>query len=155
LYDYGNSGYELYRHYNSKGHLLYVGISNSTALRTNAHSNTSAWWPEVTRIEIERFRSRNIALEAERHAIIEEHPIHNRMHARKEPRPIVVKNPADVTPSNDAKAERIAYTIPEAAEALGVSRAHVYNLIREGRLRSVKFGRSRRIPATALAEMIA
>ena len=60
-----------------------------------------------------------------------------------------------MTPSNDAKAERIAYTIPEAAEALGVSRAHVYNLIREGRLRSVKFGRSRRIPATALAEMIA
>jgi len=48
----------------------------------------------------------------------------------------------------------LAYTTTEAAEALRVSRAHIYHLIERGQLRSVKFGKSRRIPADALAELI-
>jgi excisionase family DNA binding protein len=40
--------------------------------------------------------------------------------------------------------------IPEAAEALGVSRATVYNWIAAGAVRSVVIGRSRRIPVSEL-----
>ena len=42
----------------------------------------------------------------------------------------------------------------QAAEALNVGRTAVFALIRSGRLRSVKVGGLRRIPATALAEFV-
>ncbi|MCZ7537806.1 MAG: helix-turn-helix domain-containing protein [Acidimicrobiia bacterium] len=41
---------------------------------------------------------------------------------------------------------RVAYSPAEAAEALGLSRATVHNLIRAGEIASTKIGRSRRIP---------
>jgi excisionase family DNA binding protein len=43
----------------------------------------------------------------------------------------------------------------DAADALGVGRTKVYELMRSGELRSVKIGGLRRIPATALAEFVA
>lgn len=43
----------------------------------------------------------------------------------------------------------------EAAEQLRVGRPKVYELIRTGKLRSVKIGGSRRIPYDALAEYVA
>ena len=42
----------------------------------------------------------------------------------------------------------------EAAEALAVGRDRIYELIGSGRLRSVKLGRSRRIPATELEAFV-
>lgn len=47
------------------------------------------------------------------------------------------------------------YRIPEAMRALSMSRSVIYELIRSGRLRSVREGRARLIPATAIAEYIA
>ena len=47
------------------------------------------------------------------------------------------------------------YRIPEAMRLLGLSRSVVYKLIRSGRLRSVKEGTTRLIPAVAIAEYIA
>ena len=46
--------------------------------------------------------------------------------------------------------ERMAYTIPEAAAALGVSERSVYNRIYDGTLGRVKFGRRVLIPAASL-----
>jgi excisionase family DNA binding protein len=43
----------------------------------------------------------------------------------------------------------------EVAEALAVGRTAVFELIRTGELRSVKIGKSRRIPAAAVVEYIA
>ncbi|GAA0358316.1 helix-turn-helix domain-containing protein [Actinoallomurus spadix] len=43
----------------------------------------------------------------------------------------------------------------DAADALGVGRTKVYELMRSGALRSVKIGGLRRIPAAALAEFVA
>jgi len=43
----------------------------------------------------------------------------------------------------------------DAARVLGVSRSTVFDLIRSGRLRSVKIGHLRRVSATALAEFVA
>ncbi|MEV0196104.1 helix-turn-helix domain-containing protein [Nonomuraea sp. NPDC050691] len=46
------------------------------------------------------------------------------------------------------------YRIPDAMQKLRMSRSVIYEQLRSGRLRSVKQGRSRLIPATALAEYI-
>ncbi|MGH9287513.1 MAG: helix-turn-helix domain-containing protein [Acidimicrobiales bacterium] len=46
--------------------------------------------------------------------------------------------------------ERIAYSPAEFAAAVGCSRQHVQNLIARGELPSVKLGRKRLIPRTAL-----
>jgi excisionase family DNA binding protein len=43
----------------------------------------------------------------------------------------------------------------DAAEVLGLGRTKVYELMRSGALRSVRIGRLRRIPATALTEFVA
>lgn len=50
---------------------------------------------------------------------------------------------------------RLAFTPAEAAESLGVCRAHIYNLITRGELRAVKIGRSTRIPASELERLLA
>src|SRR4051812_48825187 len=68
---------ELYRHFDKKGQLLYIGISLSTAARLMEHRSGSGWAGKIATITIERFRSRKVALEAERLAIQAEHPIHN------------------------------------------------------------------------------
>lgn len=48
----------------------------------------------------------------------------------------------------------VLYRVEEAAEALRLSRAAVYELIRSGRLRTVKQGRRRLVPVAALGEYV-
>jgi excisionase family DNA binding protein len=50
---------------------------------------------------------------------------------------------------------RALYRIPEAMVLLGMSRTVIYEQIRAGRLRSVKQGRARLIPGSAIAEYVA
>jgi len=47
------------------------------------------------------------------------------------------------------------YRVNEAMAVLSLSRAKIYELIRAGRLRTVKEGRTRLIPAAAIAEYVA
>jgi excisionase family DNA binding protein len=47
------------------------------------------------------------------------------------------------------------YRVREAMVVLSLSRSVIYELIRSGRLRSVTEGRSRLIPAAAIAEYVA
>jgi excisionase family DNA binding protein len=49
----------------------------------------------------------------------------------------------------------VLYRVDEAAAALRLSRSSVYELIRSGQLRTVKQGRRRLVPVTALAEYVA
>ena len=44
--------------------------------------------------------------------------------------------------------------VSDTARFLGVSRSHVYQLINEGILPSVKIGKSRRIPVRAVRELV-
>jgi predicted GIY-YIG superfamily endonuclease len=73
----------LYRHYAEDGTLLYVGISLSWPARTKQHASGSRWFAEVARVTIERFPSREAALEAEREAIKREKPKFNVVHNRQ------------------------------------------------------------------------
>ena len=49
----------------------------------------------------------------------------------------------------------LLYRVDEAAAALRLSRSSVYELIRSGQLSSVKQGRRRLVPVTALAVYVA
>jgi excisionase family DNA binding protein len=51
--------------------------------------------------------------------------------------------------------EKLLYRPKEAANALGIGRDKLYDLMRAGRLRSVKDGGARFITADALAEYVA
>lgn len=55
---------------------------------------------------------------------------------------------------SEAHAYRLLLTPEEAAERLSLSRTTVYELVRKGRLQSVKIGRARRIPRAALQEYV-
>ena len=51
--------------------------------------------------------------------------------------------------------ERILYRPSEAAEAIGVSRSRVYELIASGEIPSIKVGSVRRVPVRELLEWVA
>lgn len=57
-----------------------------------------------------------------------------------------------VAPTVDT--ERIAYSPAEFAAAVGCSRQHIQNLIRDGKLRSVKLGRKRLIPRSVVTDLL-
>ena len=50
---------------------------------------------------------------------------------------------------------RLLLTVPEAAEALAISRTKLYELIAAGLVRSVRIDGSRRVPVEALVTYVA
>ncbi|PXY23726.1 excisionase [Prauserella coralliicola] len=58
----------------------------------------------------------------------------------------------DTTPT--VVPERHLYRIPEAMRLLSMSRTVIYEQIRSGRLRTVKLGRARLVPAEAISEFV-
>lgn len=50
--------------------------------------------------------------------------------------------------------ERLLLTAKEAADALGIGRSKVYELIMSGKLESVRIGGSRRVPVEALRDFV-
>jgi excisionase family DNA binding protein len=50
--------------------------------------------------------------------------------------------------------DKLLLTPEEAAERLSVGRSRIFELISSGRLRSVRIGASRRIPAAALTDFV-
>jgi excisionase family DNA binding protein len=50
--------------------------------------------------------------------------------------------------------ERLLLTVPEACARAGIPRSRLYLEIAAGHIRSVKIGRLRRIPASALEEWV-
>ncbi|MEV0396924.1 helix-turn-helix domain-containing protein [Polymorphospora rubra] len=53
-----------------------------------------------------------------------------------------------------APAPKALYRIPEAMRLLSLSRSVIYELVRSGRLRTVKEGRSRLVPHSAITEYV-
>ncbi len=54
-----------------------------------------------------------------------------------------------------AESEQLLYRVCQAGEVLSLSRSVVFDLMRMGRLRSVKEGRTRLIPQSALRDYVA
>jgi hypothetical protein len=68
---------ELYRHFDAKGVLLYVGISLSAVERLRQHRAAFNWFGQIVRVDIEVFPSRKEAVAAERRAVKAENPKYN------------------------------------------------------------------------------
>lgn len=73
--------WQLYRHYDAAGTLLYVGISHNALIRLTDHKLKASWFSQIRRIEIEHFPDRASAFAAEAAAIAAEKPKHNRSQA--------------------------------------------------------------------------
>lgn len=71
------SEHDLYRWFNDKGDLLYIGISVNAFTRASRHRLSAVWWQEATLMTRERHPNRSAALLAEREAIRSEHPRYN------------------------------------------------------------------------------
>ena len=91
----------VYRLYDRRGTLLYVGISRNLSARFAQHASEKSWWPEVARKTAMLYGSRREAMKAELTAIHTEKPVHNIAGVRAEPRqgkyklpPILRKPPA-------------------------------------------------------------
>jgi len=105
----------LYRHFDSKGRLLYIGVSMSALTRLQAHRSHSRWFDNIARVEIESLPNRKAALLAEKRAIVEESPKFNVMHSA----PSLPKD----TPNGEAISESIklsGLSDKHIAETLGI-----------------------------------
>jgi hypothetical protein len=70
----------LYRFYDAKDNLLYVGISNHFYARASEHTKNSGWMKNAVRATFEHYADRQSVLSAERSAIINEAPLFNKKH---------------------------------------------------------------------------
>lgn len=70
----------LYRHWDKDDNLLYIGISLSKLQRLGQHSRNATWFDKITKVTMESFPTRKIALQKEKEAITSEYPIHNIIH---------------------------------------------------------------------------
>jgi predicted GIY-YIG superfamily endonuclease len=68
----------LYRLHDTAGQLLYVGITHAPDTRWATHASTKTWWAEVSRKSVEWHENRALAEAAEKIAIRDERPLHNR-----------------------------------------------------------------------------
>jgi predicted GIY-YIG superfamily endonuclease len=67
----------LYRHFNAKGELLYVGISLSALKRLGEHAANAKWYRSIANVTIEWHPTREAADAAETEAIRRECPKYN------------------------------------------------------------------------------
>jgi len=68
----------LYRLWDSKGGLLYVGISKSALGRIGQHFQEKEWASDIASMTIEHFPDRASVERAEKYAIARENPLHNK-----------------------------------------------------------------------------
>lgn len=137
----------LYRHFDSDGRLLYVGISLSAVSRLRQHATSSHWFKEIARVEIEKLPSREAALNAERHAIHNEKPIHNLMR----PGVAAVKEAEAAHNSEESRKNLLrrvvafnpTYSPNEVGELLGIAVARVKLLMQQGKIGCVRIGKRR------------
>jgi transcriptional regulator with XRE-family HTH domain/predicted GIY-YIG superfamily endonuclease len=70
----------LYRFFDAEDVLLYIGITDNTARRWNAHKGDKSWWPDVARKAVEWYDNQQDAADVEWRAIRAEQPLHNIAH---------------------------------------------------------------------------
>ena len=76
-FDGGNTTYVLYRCFNRRKRLLYVGMTTDPRTRFKTHKTTKLWWKYVDHITLEEFLNRADLVTAEANAIQNEKPQFN------------------------------------------------------------------------------
>ncbi len=135
-----NTKTALYRHKDSAGVLLYVGISLNPFSRAKQHGRHSSWMAQVTNIKIEWFESRSIALDAEKNAIYKETPKHNIRLVT----PPTLKGIKSITQKRsrqklDLSIMRVepVYTLDQVAEIFSIGKQFVKQWARDGLIGTV------------------
>lgn len=79
----------LYRCYNAKGELLYIGITVSIMARSQQHLNNEVWFTEVVDMKLQHLSPmlNSEARAIEKLRIWEEHPLYNKEHANNSAKP--------------------------------------------------------------------
>jgi len=124
----------IYKLYNAKGRLLYVGISANALARFADHRN-KPWWRQVIRAELEHIKGRSAAEARELELIQGCNPKHNiRGLVRQEPIPVVV--PVHELWTDEQKVARILRavrvrrsTIPQLAERTEIPQDQIASLL--------------------------
>lgn len=128
----------LYRHFDARGNLLYVGISLSAVSRLGEHKAVSHWFDEIATVTVQPYPTREAALEAERLAIANENPAHN-IKGKK------VEKPTPVTPADQAGAELLrrvvsyqpVYSLEEVGQLMHMPTAYIKRLVEAGEIGSI------------------
>ena len=129
----------LYRHYDANNNLLYVGISLNAVYRLSQHKNGSAWYSEISKVEIEKFETREDAIKAERKAIKEESPKHNIRHKGYKVEKEHVKKSRKLLLNNLVTFKPV-YSLNDAAEVLDMSVPKLKILISNNEIGSIIYG---------------
>lgn len=128
----------LYRHFDANGSLLYIGVSLSTMHRLSEHQDHSHWFKQISRVEIEHYGSRALALQAERVAIKAEKPKHNIRHRWSQRDEAETQAQARYEIARQELTRTVVfhpvYHIEEVARVLGVSVANVMAAIERNEL---------------------
>lgn len=74
---------QLYKHYNVKGVLLYVGVSRHAGHRFSEHKINSIWAALSVRMVVEMYPDRLSASIAELEAVQKEKPLYNKHHLER------------------------------------------------------------------------
>jgi hypothetical protein len=140
---------QLYRHFDSTGKLLYVGISKSAVYRLSQHQHVSPWYHLIEYVKIENFDSREAALAAERKAVAEENPIYNKN--LKSAGPVLPLTRAAVTASRVELLKRVttfnvAYTLEELGQMFHCGRKVFVDLVNRGLIGHLQLSSPRRLP---------
>lgn len=69
---------QVYRCFDARDRLLYIGVSMSPEHRLKAHSRKSHWFSDVRRVTVTDPMERREAFRAEREAITAEQPLYNK-----------------------------------------------------------------------------
>jgi len=135
---------KLYRHFNARGELLYVGISLDAIARSAAHARSARWWDEVAQIRIASYPSQEAAAEAEWVAICVESPRYNlrrrrqavsTMRGTRRRAPTALTGPVEVDPC------AAIFPIRRAAAILGCETSLLLGMCSRGELGTKLFGR--------------
>jgi hypothetical protein len=70
----------VYQYYDSKGRILYVGVTARGIRRAHEHAESKDWWPHATGCSIEHYNTRGLALDRERQLIERHKPPFNTVH---------------------------------------------------------------------------
>jgi hypothetical protein len=140
---------QLYRHFNAEGELLYVGISLSTINRLGQHKDHSHWFETISRVDIEKFDTKEEALNAEALAIHNEKPKCNIMKprarqifdeiARQQEKNYVLERSKMTREELTGRVVKfnIIYTLQEVGAVLGIGTSSVKKLIEDKELGSI------------------
>lgn len=133
----------LYRHFNKANELLYVGISLNALNRLGQHKEHAHWFNDISDVRIEHFETREMALAAERDAVVKENPKHN-INLRMSQKQIAAmqRTAAQQHAMEASKQEavrnhvvfRVCYSVDEVANILMMRKQEIQKHIDENRI---------------------